>query len=93
LAFLVGGRVRAPICWPSCREIEKPSESGATHRLCTDTSRTANRGNITTDIYADFCREAGQVREALGLSNFTELDAVFNYAYWDKRPRGEEDEE
>src|SRR5258708_2942050 len=60
----------------------------AVHRL----KACSNRGNITADVYADFCREAALVREALGLSNFTELDAVFNYAYWDKRPRDEEDE-
>lgn len=32
--------------------------------------------------YARFCEQADGVRRSLGLSDFSELDAVFNYAYW-----------
>ncbi|MBE0469976.1 MAG: phospholipase D family protein [Methyloprofundus sp.] len=41
------------------------------------------KGTVTAQLYNDFCTTANDVREALGLSNFTELDALFNYAYWD----------
>ncbi len=32
--------------------------------------------------YARFCADAERIRADLGLENFSELDAVFNYAYW-----------
>lgn len=38
--------------------------------------------SVGGDSYARYCREADGVRRALGLANFTELDALFNYAYW-----------
>ena len=39
--------------------------------------------NVDAAIYADFCNRAGDVRDLLGLKSFSELDALFNYAYWD----------
>jgi hypothetical protein len=42
-----------------------------------------NRANVTGEIYAAFCADAHSVRCGLGLNNFSELDAVFNFAYWD----------
>jgi HKD family nuclease len=41
-----------------------------------------NRFNVTPETYASFCRSAKEVRDGLGLTDFTQLDAVFNYAYW-----------
>jgi HKD family nuclease len=41
-----------------------------------------NRVNVTPQIYADFCRSANDIRIGLGLEDFTQLDALFNYAYW-----------
>jgi hypothetical protein len=38
--------------------------------------------NMDGEAYALFCAEATKVRTDLGLSSFSELDAVFNYAYW-----------
>lgn len=32
--------------------------------------------------YARFCEDAEQIRSNLDLKDFTELDALFNYAYW-----------
>ncbi len=32
--------------------------------------------------YARFCGDAERIRSNLGLKDFTELDALFNYAYW-----------
>lgn len=42
--------------------------------------------NVDGPTYARYCEHARQVREALGLSNFTELDALFNYVYWSNVP-------
>lgn len=38
--------------------------------------------NVSAEIYATYCEDADKVRRKLGLDNFTELDALFNYAYW-----------
>lgn len=37
---------------------------------------------VDGESYARYCRHADAVRHALGLADFTELDALFNYAYW-----------
>lgn len=37
---------------------------------------------VDAETYAAFCRDADRVRDALGLKNLSELDVVFNYAYW-----------
>lgn len=42
------------------------------------------KSSVTPDRYTRFCEAADQVRQELGLANFTELDALFNYAYWDR---------
>jgi len=41
-----------------------------------------SKTSVNAAMYADFCRDAAEVRDQLGLSDFTELDALFNYAYW-----------
>lgn len=38
--------------------------------------------NVDGELYARFCAEALHVRQELGLTNFSELDALFNYVYW-----------
>lgn len=40
------------------------------------------KSNVSTEHYIKFCRVANQIREKLGLVNLSELDSVFNYAYW-----------
>ena len=42
--------------------------------------------NVNGRTYARYCQHAEQVREALCLANFTELDALFNYLYWRDLP-------
>lgn len=49
------------------------------------------KNNVDAELYAHFCQQADEVRKALELADFTELDALFNYAYW--RHEDEEDEE
>lgn len=41
-----------------------------------------NKKNVSAERYSQFCQEANTVGKELGLSDFTELDALFNYAYW-----------
>jgi len=38
--------------------------------------------NVSGQDYLRFCNEAERLRQALNLDDFCELDAVFNYAYW-----------
>lgn len=38
--------------------------------------------NVSADSYARYCEHADAVRRSLDLDDFTELDALFNYAYW-----------
>lgn len=40
------------------------------------------KAGVHGDLYARFCRQALTVQQQLGLSNFSELDALFNYIYW-----------
>ena len=44
----------------------------------------ANPSKDTVDaaLYVKFCKRADEIRLQLGLKTFTELDALFNYAYW-----------
>lgn len=41
-----------------------------------------SKQNMTGEMYADFCQKADKVRSDLGLADFSQLDALFNYAYW-----------
>lgn len=41
-----------------------------------------NKGNVDATLYADFCTKAKLVCMSLGLADLSELDALFNYAYW-----------
>lgn len=49
-----------------------------------------NKQSVGGASYAKYCRQADEVRQALGLTDFTELDALFNYAYWGQAPDDEE---
>ena len=44
-----------------------------------------NKEDVNAATYANFCSRAADVRDGLHLKNFTELDALFNYAYWDHK--------
>lgn len=41
-----------------------------------------SKTNVTAAMYEEFCEKAELVRAGLGLKDLSELDAVFNYAYW-----------
>ena len=43
----------------------------------------SDKGNVDAAIYVDFCNRARDIQDGLKLKNFTELDALFNYAYRD----------
>jgi hypothetical protein len=51
---------------------------------------TPSRLNVSGEIYGEFCRSASELTKRLGLQNLSELDAVFNYAYFNYT--GESDE-
>ncbi len=40
------------------------------------------KASVDGELYARFCGEALTVQRQLGLVNFSELDALFNYIYW-----------
>lgn len=42
--------------------------------------------NVDGELYARYCQQARSLQAALGLANLTELDALFNYMYWQKEP-------
>lgn len=41
-----------------------------------------SKANVTPAMYEEFCGKAELVRAGLGLQDLSQLDAVFNYAYW-----------
>lgn len=52
-----------------------------------------NKVNVSAEIYELFCQRAEVVRKELGLADFTELDALFNYAYWEREEEAVEVDE
>ncbi|AYZ61829.1 NgoFVII family restriction endonuclease [Burkholderia multivorans] len=56
--------------------------SGLRKAKITDFPPKPTKKNVNPDTYASFCEKATHVRNQLGLRDFTELDALFNYAYW-----------
>jgi len=44
--------------------------------------RKPSQAAVTGRVYSEFCRYANELRKKLGLKNLSELDALFNYAYW-----------
>ncbi len=48
-----------------------------------------NKQNVGADDYARYCQHADAVRQELGLADFTELDALFNYACQGESTRDE----
>jgi HKD family nuclease len=47
-----------------------------------DYPKELTKDTVDGRIYARFCADAEKIRVGLGLANFSELDAVLNYAYW-----------
>lgn len=44
------------------------------------------KANVDGELYARYCQQARSVQADLGLANLTELDALFNYVYWQEDP-------
>lgn len=42
------------------------------------------KSTVNGELYQAYCRDALAVRRGLGLANFSELDALFNYTYWNQ---------
>ena len=42
-----------------------------------------SKSNVNAKLYANFCEKAGEICAELGLENFSQFDALLNYAYWD----------
>ncbi|MBC3487142.1 NgoFVII family restriction endonuclease [Pseudomonas sp. SWRI50] len=40
------------------------------------------KSNVSPGLYEEFCRDVKRVQTDLGLKNFSEIDALFNYVYW-----------
>jgi hypothetical protein len=58
------------------------SVSGLSRARIAGFPKNPTKETVDAAMYADFCKRAGDVRVLLELNNFTELDALFNYAYW-----------
>lgn len=50
-----------------------------------------NKLNVNGAMYARYCADAQTVRKQLGLANLSELDALFNYVYWQEQDEAQED--
>lgn len=50
-----------------------------------------SKQNVKSERYARYCTHADEVRQSLKLADFTELDALFNYAYWEEESADEDD--
>lgn len=44
--------------------------------------RHPTKGNVDGELYERYCQQTRSVQRELGLANLTELDALFNYMYW-----------
>jgi HKD family nuclease len=44
------------------------------------------KGSVDDELYERYCQQAQSVQRELGLANLTELDALFNYMYWQEEP-------
>jgi len=58
------------------------SVSGLTLANITGFPLRPSKTTVSADKYVRFCKKGREVCETLGLKNFSELDALLNYAYW-----------
>lgn len=58
------------------------SVSGMKRALITGYPDAPAKESVSGATYASFCADADSIRSGLGLTDFSELDALFNYAYW-----------
>lgn len=50
----------------------------------TEFPKMPGKHNTTAETYAEFCHRAEGIRTDLGLTDLSQLDALFNYAYWNR---------
>jgi HKD family nuclease len=62
--------------------MNKNAVAGMERANITDFPRRPLKTNVNADLYATYCAAATQLRERLGLSDFIELDTLFNHLYW-----------
>jgi len=62
--------------------MNKNAVSGLRLANFSDYPEKPSKTTVNAAMYAAFCRDAAKVRDELGLADFTELDALFDYAYW-----------
>mgnify|MGYP004517188617 CR=1 FL=1 len=58
------------------------SVSGMRMAKINDYPEAPNKKTVDGAMYARFCADAERIQGELGLKDLSELDAVFNYAYW-----------
>jgi len=56
-----------------------------------DFPETPNRQSVDGHLYKTFCQRAESIRQKLRLGDLSQLDAVFNYAYWRDQEKAGED--
>lgn len=62
--------------------MNRNSVSGFTLANITGFPLSPSKTNLSPAQYVRFCKKGREICEALGLNDFTELDALLNYAYW-----------
>lgn len=55
--------------------------------------RAPNKTSVDGARYARFAADAERLRQSLGLADLSELDALFNFAYWKEAEGDDEDED
>jgi len=62
--------------------VNKNSVAGMAMARFKNFPTSPSKKTFTSKRYQEFCTKAELVRKGLDLKDFTELDALFNYAYW-----------
>ena len=50
--------------------------------VCCPLNRSPAKASVDGARYAQFTADAERLRQGLGLNDLSELDALFNFAYW-----------
>lgn len=62
--------------------MNKNAVSGMARANITKFPERPLKSNVDAATYAEYCDEAGKLRDHLGLVDFIELDTLFNHLYW-----------
>lgn len=55
--------------------------------------RAPAKASVDGALYAQFTTDAAELKERLSLADFSELDTLFNFAYWKMDEEGDDEEE